>query len=414
VVHPPRALIFTYLGTLLVLMTFARPYIGFIDIPISFFIKNKLHLSAEGVAEFRLIAGIPLYLSFVFGFVRDTFNPFGLKDRGFLLLFGGLGTVLYLGFMLLPVSNATVLTLLTATTMAMLFVAAGQAGLSAVIGKQLQMSGQVAAVWQIAEYVPMLAGFFLGGYVSDQLEGNNATRAAHLIFLMGAAAMAAIALFGLWHPKRIFARLHGEEDAPPRRRLSDIRRLVNHWPFYPAMAIWFLWSFAPGYNTPLQFYLQNTLHASDAAYADWYTIFVAGFVPFFILFGWLCRRFSLRTLLFWGTLVAVPQAIPLFFIHTVTGSLIAAAAMGAMGGVATAAYIDLIIRSSPDGLEGTTVMMSGALYYIAVRFGDVLGTWLYSHFGGFGVCIVAITVVYALMVPILFTIPRRITEPKDI
>jgi hypothetical protein len=42
-------------------------------------------------------------------------------------------------------------------------------------------------------------------------------------------------------------------------------------------------------------------------------------------------------------------------------------------------------------------MMSGGPYFIASRFGDVLGTNLYDHFGGFTVCVIAITVVYALI-----------------
>jgi hypothetical protein len=60
-------------------------------------------------------------------------------------------------------------------------------------------------------------------------------------------------------------------------------------------------------------------------------------------------------------------------------------------------YLDLIIRSCPPGLQGTTLMMSGGPYFIASRFGDVLGTNLYDHFGGFTVCVIAITVVYALI-----------------
>jgi len=58
-------------------------------------------------------------------------------------------------------------------------------------------------------------------------------------------------------------------------------------------------------------------------------------------------------------------------------------------------------------------MMSVALYFVAVRFGDVLGTWLCARFGGFTVCVVAITVVYALIVPVLYTVPRAVTAQKD-
>jgi hypothetical protein len=84
-----------------------------------------------------------------------------------------------------------------------------------------------------------------------------------------------------------------------------------------------------------------------------------------------------------------------------------------MGGVATAAYLDLIIRSCPRGLEGTIVMASNALYFLVSRAGDVLGTSLYDHFKSFTVCVIAITVVYALILPTLLLVPRRLTATPD-
>ena len=81
----------------------------------------------------------------------------------------------------------------------------------------------------------------------------------------------------------------------------------------PALLIWSLWNFAPGSATPLQFYLQNTLHADDAACGLWNAIFGVSFIPTFLLYGLLCRKVPLRTLLFWGTVVGVPQMVPLLF-----------------------------------------------------------------------------------------------------
>src|SRR6201995_2549059 len=85
-----RRSIFLYLGILIVLLAFGGPSGGLIDIPISFLLKNKLHLEAHEVAGFRLIAAVPLYLAFAFGFIRDIWNPFGMRDRGYMLLFGGI------------------------------------------------------------------------------------------------------------------------------------------------------------------------------------------------------------------------------------------------------------------------------------------------------------------------------------
>ena len=103
----------------------------------------------------------------------------------------------------------------------------------------------------------------------------------------------------------------------------------------------------------------------------------------------------------------------MLFMHSVTGALIAAVPIGLMGGVATAAYLDLIIRSSPRGLEGTTLMLSVGLNWIAVRFGDVLGTYLYDYYGGFAACVIAITIVYALILPTLLLVPKRLIATAD-
>jgi hypothetical protein len=84
-----------------------------------------------------------------------------------------------------------------------------------------------------------------------------------------------------------------------------------------------------------------------------------------------------------------------------------------MGGIATAAYLDLIIRSCPRGLQGTTLMMSGSLYFIVSRFGDILGTNLYDYYGSFTACVIAITVVYALILPSLLLVPKRLIATAD-
>ena len=67
-----RTRILIYLGVLLVLLGFGSPGGGLIGLPISFLLKNKLHLQAHEMAIFSLIAGAPSYVSFLFVFARDT------------------------------------------------------------------------------------------------------------------------------------------------------------------------------------------------------------------------------------------------------------------------------------------------------------------------------------------------------
>ena len=56
------------------------------------------------------------------------------------------------------------------------------------------------------------------------------------------------------------------------------------------------------------------------------------FIPTFLLYGVLCRRYPLQVLLWWGTLAEVPQMVPLLFIHTTKEALLAAVPIGLMGG----------------------------------------------------------------------------------
>jgi hypothetical protein len=407
-----RRRIFLYLSVLIVLLAFGAPHGGLIDIPISFFLKNRLHLEAHELANFRMLAGIPLYLSFVFGFIRDTWNPFGMRDRGFMLLFGALTAALYVYFAFTPITYVRLLVAVLLLTISFLFVASAQNGLASTVGQQHAMSGQISAVWNVVASVPTVAALIIGGFLSDLLEGQNAADAARILFLVGAATMVAVTVYSAWKPTSVFDNLYLEPVAVVRP-LNDLKRLAGHWPVYPALLIWLLWNFAPGSTTPLQYYLQNALHAADAQWGQWNAIFAASFIPTFILFGFLSQRLPLKTLLVWGTIVAVPQMVPMLFIDSVTGALIAAAPMGLMGGVATAAYLDLIIRSCPRGLEGTTLMMSNSVFVIISRFGDVLGTNLYDHYGSFTVCVIAITVVYALILPVLLLVPKHLIATAD-
>jgi hypothetical protein len=104
-----RTRILIYLGVLLMLLGFGSPAGGLIGLPISFLLKNKLHLEAHEMAIFSLIAGTPSYVSFLFGFARDTWNPFGMRDRGFMVLFGGLCAAVYVLFAFAPVTYQSLL-----------------------------------------------------------------------------------------------------------------------------------------------------------------------------------------------------------------------------------------------------------------------------------------------------------------
>jgi hypothetical protein len=107
--------------------------------------------------------------------------------------------------------------------------------------------------------------------------------------------------------------------------------------------------------------------------------------------------------------------IPLAFIHSGIQAEFLAVPIGLMGGVATAAYIDLAMRSCPPGLQGTLMMMVDGVLALSGRGGDLLGTKIYDvgKSSGFVYCVIATTVVYALILPLIALIPKQIVSTAD-
>ena len=378
------------------------------DIQTSYLLKNQLHATAIEVSTFRLLTGIPVYLGLVFGLMRDLWNPLGLRDRGFFLIFAPVTTVTLMGMAFLRLSYESLFAGMLLLMLLYGFINAAYQGLLALIGQEKLMSGRLSTLWNVVGVVPGIMGAFASGYISNHL-------APQATFSLVAAFTLIIFFLGFWKPRSVFRHTYDKPQAQSAGFLGDLKRLVKHRAFYPAILIWFLWCFAPGANTPLQFYLTNKLHVSDDVYSYYNGIFCASFIPTLLLYGALCKRVRLNKLLWWGTILGIPQMIPLVFIHSGNLALLLAVPIGLAGGVASAAYFDLVIRACPPGLQGTLMMLAGGVYLLAARGGDLLGSTIYnsSPQRGFLYCVIATTLVYALILPLILLVPRKLISTAD-
>jgi hypothetical protein len=271
------------------------------------------------------------------------------------------------------------------------------------------MSGRLTVVWQVVESIPAAIAALGGGWMAEHLKPSTTFVVIVVIALM-------VGVMGLLKPASVF---RGTYEAPLARKTSsiagDLKRLLRHRAIYPAILIMFLFQFAPGSNTPLLYYLTDRLHASKEVYGEYYAVFVAAFIPVFFLYGWLCKRVSLEKLLWWGTIITVPQMMPLAFIHSAELAVWLALPIGMMGGIAAAAYYDLAMRSCPPGLQGTLMMAVDGGFQLSYRGGDWVGAKIYglSATNGFLYCALATTAVYALILPVLLLIPRDLIRTAD-
>ena len=400
--------VFIYFGPLTLLIYLALPQGLLLDFATSYMLKDQLHATATQLSAFRLLTAIPVYLAFVFGLARDLWNPLGLRDRGFFLIFAPLTALVFLWMSLSELTYAGLFTGMLLVMISFRFVAAAYGGLIALVGQEKLVSGRLSVLWSAVSYSLYAAGSFASGYVAAHWSPRE-------VFLLMAVLVGLIACQGLWKPRAVFNDTYDQPLARGSNFVGDLKRLVRHRAVYPAVLLNFLWYFSPGSSTPMLYYLTNQLHGSNATFSWYYGTLVISFIPTMLLYGFLCKRVALNKLLWWGTILAVPQFVPLAFIHSADLALALAVPMGLMGGLATAAYIDLAMRSCPPGLQGTLMALVDAGIILSYRGGDVLGSWIYgsSPAHGFQYCVIAITTVYALMLPTLLLIPKELTATAD-
>ena len=396
-----------YFGLMSLLVNLVNPTF-LLDIPTSYMLKNILQLPPSEIAFFRLLTAIPFFLGFAFGLVRDLWNPLGRRDLGYFRIFVPLmiGVLGWLAFS--PTTYQGLLAGMLLTTVAYCFVAAAAQGLTALIGQEAQMTGRLSALSNFFLFLPAGAAYLASGFMSESLTPRQ-------VFLVVLALSGTLTVFGYWKPGSVFHHAYDNSRAQGTTFFADIRRLARHRAVYPVVLINLLWNFSPGSYTPMQFYLTNQLHAPDSTYGYFLGILNFCFVPPVVLYGFLCQKFPPRKLLLWSVMIGVPQFLPMAFIHNGQQALLAAVLIGLLGGMANVACIDIAMRACPPGLQGTLMMMIAATFALSMRGGDVFGTWIYglSPEHGFMYCVMAITLSYALILPVIPFIPKQITATPD-
>jgi hypothetical protein len=323
------------------------------------------------------------------------------------MIFGTITAAVFLLMMTLPLSYWGLLLSMFVVMLSFGFVAAAARGLLALISQEQLMSGRLSALWNAVSSAPYVFGAFAAGYLSGLTPAHT--------FSLVAVLSAAIAIFGLWRPSAVFGRAYDLPSAQGTDLLGDLKRLVKHRAAYPAVLLVCLSQFSPGFNTPLQFYLANDLHAPDWVYGDFQGILQAGYIPAAAVYARVCTRLPLRTLLWWATLLWLPAAIPLLLIHSSASAMWFAVPIGLANGFAFTAFWDLSMRSCPPGLQGALMMLVAGMYELAYRGGDFVGTNIYASSAthGFAYCVAAGTATSMLMLVVLLLIPKEIIATAD-
>lgn len=401
---PSRRKILSYFALLNLSVGLGTPLTGLATIPIYYILKDQLRLAPFELAMFVAIASTPAYVGFLFGFIRDRWRPRVWNDRAYLLLGGVMALGAYLWLSRAPTEYYALLRGVVIAGVAYTIIAAAAQGLMTVVAQAHLMTGRLSVVFGFGIFVPLVVSALLGGWLVAHVSARGT-------FILAGCATAVIVAQAFWRLDAAPGSTRRDRDAP-ESGLTALARLMAHRPIWPAALIWFLWNFSPGWGTPMFYHLTQTVKVSSQLFGTFTALQWGFFLPTTLLYGAVCRRIPLAQLLWWGTIVAILQGPIMFFADSAFSAIVVAIGFGLFGGFATAAYIDLIMRSCPAGLEGSGVMLSGAALAIATNSGNLFGSWIYDR-GGFALAVIVTTLATALIVPVLWWVPASITATRE-
>lgn len=377
--------------------------IGLLDLPLRYYLKQELNLSASSIAAFFAFANIPIYIKPIMGFVMDIIRLRGVNKLLcmvwpllfsclFYIILGNTSTVegAFASFFVLTFF----LGLLSITLGAMLVE----------YGKKLQNTGKLSSLRIGVIKCAVIISGPVGGYLATK---------DILISTSICAALMAILI-------PIYMVLFREKETVTRSNdiLSDIKNqfkiVINSRILLMTAVLVFVWKIAPGFITPLWYHQTETLHFTPGFIGLLTSIIAAGGILGAVIYGYACKFFNLRALLVFGVIIDAIETILYIGYNSEVSALIITSLYGITSAACALPLYDLAARATPQKCESLGYALILSVWNLADALSDVWGTKLYDDYHmGFNNIIwihTISTIVILLFIPL---IPKSVTQYTD-
>ncbi len=321
------------------------------NLPIRLWLKNHLHANVAEVSAFSFWAGLAWYLKPLFGLMIDAFPLFGTRRRWYMII----SSVLAAGaWGVVSLGQARYGTFLLGSILLGVFMVVASTIMGALLvetGQRYGATGRVSAVREVVQNGCYIATGYTGGLLAERAFGVTAGVGAGLLLTLAAVAY-------VFLPEKPVAQRDMEVWARAKRQLSLVFASRTLW---AAAGLIVLFFFSPGFTDPLLFRQQDLLHFNDRFIGVLTTVDGIALVVGGALYGLICRRFELRTLLFAGIVCYGSAALLYLNYHpTHRGAIDIEIAAQFLQGVSVLPLFDLATRATPRGGEGMgyALMMS--------------------------------------------------------
>jgi MFS family permease len=359
-------------GVGLLVSTMAQPIVVG-RLPLSLLLKNQLAVEPQTLAAFWALGTFPWYCKPLAGLLSDAFPLFGTRRRSYLMVSGLLGGVCWAVMALLPRTYAALFAAVLALNVAMVFASTVTGGLLVETGQRHNVTGALASMrWGIEGAIYLVVGP-VGGFLATRAFGWTA----------GIGAAMLIALIPLT------ARLLDEPRATPdgsaaqnvwRDAGDRLRSIVRSRNMLAVATLIFLFYMAPGIQTALLYYQQDTLKLDPPFMGFLQLLGGAGGLGAAVVYGAVCRKIPIRRLLVMGILCNVASTLFYLGYRSRETAMIVSGAVGFVGMLASLPLFDLAVRAPPKGSEGLGYSLLMTVYNVTVfAVADVIGSYLFGR-----------------------------------
>lgn len=344
--------------------------VGIVFQPISFYLK-ELGWTPLDVTAYLALLNFPWIIKPVFGLVSDVVPLLGYRRKSYLVAASFLAAICF-GWIarLSDPREIAPLFLLTAYAMATASTLCG--ALLAENGQRFGLSAAFVNQQWLWFYLAVMASSFAGGELVQRLGALRAFQTAACVAAVAPLAMLAATHFLL------------DEDRTPIDRGEMLRTLkatfaaLTSRRLYLVAAFLFLYAFAPGFGTPLYFYMTDDLKFSQAYIGLLGAITSGGWIAGAFLHRWFLATMSTRRQLYLSIALGTLSAASFLFLTGDVSAAIVNFANGVALMIGTIATLTLAADFCPARAEGFAFAGLMSVMNLADVFSTNVGAFLFE------------------------------------
>lgn len=372
--------------------------VGIIYQPLTYYLKVSAWTPVE-VTAYLAVLNFPWIIKPVFGLVSDFVPLFGYRRKSYLILASLCAAGAY-GWIARLTEPGDFALLLVLTSYAMATASTLCGALLAENGRSFRVSGMLVSQQWLWFYIAIMASSFVGGVLVERVSPLAALQAAAAIAAVAPLAMILASLFLLDERKVTASGLE------MRRTFRSIVLAARSPGLYLVALFLFLYSFAPGFGTPLHYFMTDKLGFSQAYIGILGSIASAGWIAGALIHRWLLGGMSSKALLYLSIVLGTLSAASFLLLRGEITAAIVNFANGAAMMIATIATLTLAAEYCPRRSEGFAFAGLMSIMNLAEVCSNTVGAFLYerlfaNQLGPLIVVSAASTAIAAVLVPLL-------------